>query len=78
MTPLILCACLHGQRAHHHAIHRQRYFRFFGLPVTLSWQVSGAAYVIISPGVGAVRGTSVSVSPTANTTYTLYAANAFC
>ena len=48
-----------------------------GSPVTLSWQVSGAAYVIISPGVGAVRGTSVSVSPTANTNYTLYAANAF-
>ena len=46
-------------------------------PVTLSWQVSGAAYIIISPTVGAVRGTSVSVSPTANTTYTLYAANAF-
>jgi hypothetical protein len=48
-----------------------------GSPVTLSWQVSGAAYIIISPVVGAVRGTSVSVSPTANTTYTLYAANAF-
>ncbi len=48
-----------------------------GSPVTLSWQASGAAYIIISPGVGAVRGTSVSVSPTANTTYTLYAANAF-
>jgi hypothetical protein len=46
-------------------------------PVTLSWQVSGAAYIIISPTVGAVRGTSVSVSPTANTTYTLCAANAF-
>lgn len=46
-------------------------------PVTLSWQVSGAAYIIISPTVGAVRGTSVSVSPAANTTYTLYAANAF-
>lgn len=46
-------------------------------PVTLSWQVSGAAYIIISPTVGAVRGTSVSVSPTVNTTYTLCAANAF-
>ena len=46
-------------------------------PVTLSWQVSGAAYIIVSPTVGAVRGTSVSVSPAANTTYTLYAANAF-
>ena len=35
-------------------------------PVTLSWQVSGAAYIIVSPTVGAVRGTSVSVSPAAN------------
>ncbi len=48
-----------------------------GSSVTLSWQVSGAAYIIVSPGVGATRGTSVSVSPSANTTYTLYAANAF-
>jgi uncharacterized cupredoxin-like copper-binding protein len=48
-----------------------------GSSVTLSWQVSGASYVIISPGVGAVRGTSVSVTPGASTTYTLYATNAF-
>ncbi|MGB7846304.1 MAG: IPT/TIG domain-containing protein [Candidatus Acidiferrum sp.] len=48
-----------------------------GTAVTLSWQVSGASYVIVSPTVGAVRGTSTSVSPTTTTTYTLYAANAF-
>ena len=48
-----------------------------GTPVTLSWQVSGASYVIISPAVGATRGTSVSVSPSATTTYTLYVTNAF-
>jgi hypothetical protein len=48
-----------------------------GSPVSLSWQVSGAAYIIISPAVGAIRGTSVSVWPTANTSYTLYATNAF-
>ncbi len=48
-----------------------------GTPVTLSWQVSGASYVIVSPGVGATRGTSVSVSPGATTTYTLYATNAY-
>jgi hypothetical protein len=48
-----------------------------GTAVTLSWQVSGASYVIVSPAVGATRGTSVSVSPTASTTYTLYATNAF-
>jgi hypothetical protein len=48
-----------------------------GTSVTLSWQVTGASYVIVSPGPGAVRGTSISVTPTANTTYTLYATNAF-
>jgi hypothetical protein len=48
-----------------------------GASVTLSWQVTGADYIIISPTVGATRGTSVSVSPAATTTYTLYAANAF-
>jgi hypothetical protein len=48
-----------------------------GTPVTLSWQVTGASYVIISPGMGAVRGTSASFTPAASGTYTLYAANAF-
>jgi hypothetical protein len=48
-----------------------------GTPVTLNWQVSGASYVIVSPSIGATRGTSASVSPTATTTYTLYAANAY-
>ncbi len=47
-----------------------------GTQVTLSWQVASADYIIISPTVGATRATSVSVSPTATTTYTLYAANA--
>jgi hypothetical protein len=48
-----------------------------GTQVTLSWQVSGASYVIVSPDAGAVRGTSVVVAPTQSTTYTLYATNAF-
>ena len=48
-----------------------------GTAVTLSWQVSGASYVIVSPQVGATRGTSATVNPTATTTYTLYATNAF-
>jgi len=48
-----------------------------GTPVTLSWQVTGASYVIISPDAGAVRGTSISVTPAHSTTYTLYATNAF-
>jgi hypothetical protein len=48
-----------------------------GTPVTLSWNVAGASYVIVSPDLGAVRGTSATVSPTQSTTYTLYATNAF-
>jgi hypothetical protein len=48
-----------------------------GTPVTLSWQVSGASYIIVSPEVGAVRGSSTSVTPAQTTTYTLYATNAF-
>jgi len=48
-----------------------------GTPVTLSWQVTGASYVIISPTVGVTRATSTIVSPTSTTTYTLYATNAF-
>jgi hypothetical protein len=48
-----------------------------GSSVTLSWQVTGASYVIVSPTIGATRGTSVSVSPSTTTTYTLYATNAY-
>jgi len=45
--------------------------------VTLRWQASGAAYNIISPQIGPVRGTSVAVKPTQTTTYTLYATNQY-
>jgi len=48
-----------------------------GTPVTLSWSVTGASYLIVSPDVGAVRGTSVVVTPAQSTAYTLYATNAF-
>jgi len=48
-----------------------------GTPVTLSWQVTSASYVIVSPDAGAVRGTSVSVTPAQSITYTVYATNAF-
>ena len=48
-----------------------------GTPVTLSWNVTGASYLIVSPDIGAVRGASTVVSPTQSTTYTLYATNAF-
>jgi hypothetical protein len=48
-----------------------------GTPVTLSWNVMGASYLIVSPDIGAVRGTSTVVSPSQSTTFTLYATNAF-
>jgi hypothetical protein len=48
-----------------------------GQPVTLSWNVSGASYFVVSPRVGAVRGTSVVVTPSATTTYVLYGTNAY-
>jgi hypothetical protein len=48
-----------------------------GQPVTLSWNVSGASYFVVSPQVGAIRGNSVTVLPTATTTYTLYGTNAY-
>ncbi len=48
-----------------------------GTAVTLSWNVSGASYLIVTPQVGAIRGTSVSVTPAQTTTYTLNATNQF-
>lgn len=48
-----------------------------GQQVTLNWGANGASYYIVSPDVGAVRGTSASVSPTQTTTYTLDATNEF-
>ena len=48
-----------------------------GQMVTLSWNVSGQIYNIITPQVGPVRGTSVIVVPSATTTYTLDATNQF-
>jgi len=48
-----------------------------GTQVTLSWSATGASYFVVSPGVGAVRGSSATVVPTQTTTYTLYATNEF-
>lgn len=48
-----------------------------GGSVTLSWSVSNADYVIVSPGPGALRDNSVVENPTATTTYTLYATNQY-
>jgi hypothetical protein len=50
---------------------------FKGQMVTLSWNVSGSEYNIISPQVGATRGSSVIVSPAVTTTYTLYSTNQY-
>jgi hypothetical protein len=48
-----------------------------GAQATLSWQVTGASYFVISPQIGAVSGTSATVTPTTTTTYTLDATNQY-
>jgi hypothetical protein len=48
-----------------------------GTAVTLSWNATSASYYIVSPQIGAVRGTSTVVTPSQTTTYTLYATNQF-
>ncbi len=48
-----------------------------GTQVTLNWNVSGASYLIVTPQVGAIRGTSITVTPSQTTTYTLNATNEF-
>jgi hypothetical protein len=48
-----------------------------GQPVTLSWKVTDASYLEISPAKGALRGRSTIVSPNSTTTYTLYGTNAY-
>lgn len=48
-----------------------------GGQVTLSWSVADASYLIISPQIGAVRGSNIAVTPVATTTYTLYATNQY-
>jgi hypothetical protein len=48
-----------------------------GSSTTLNWNVSGASYYVVSPEVGAIRDTSVTVHPATTTTYTLYATNQF-
>src|SRR5215472_3808657 len=48
-----------------------------GSPVTLSWTTSNAEYNLIDPQAGPVRGTSIVLTPTATTTYTLSSTNQF-
>ncbi len=47
-----------------------------GQPVTLSWSTKGAEYNIVT-SVGAVRGSSVVINPTATTTYKLESTNQY-
>jgi hypothetical protein len=48
-----------------------------GTPVTLQWTVTGASYLVVTPEVGAIRGTMVAVTPSQTTVYTLNATNEF-
>ena len=48
-----------------------------GQPVTLSWNVSGEEYNIVSPQAGLVTGTSISIVPAKTTTYTLSSTNQY-
>jgi hypothetical protein len=48
-----------------------------GTPVTLSWNATNASYCIVSPQIGAIRGSTAVVTPVQTTTYTLYATNQF-
>jgi hypothetical protein len=48
-----------------------------GQSTTLSWNVSGASYLIISPNLAAVRRSSISATPSKTTTYTLTATGPF-
>jgi hypothetical protein len=43
----------------------------------LSWTGSGASYNVVSPQIGVISGSSVTVTPTATTTYTLYSTNQY-
>jgi len=47
-----------------------------GQSATLTWSITGATTLSITPGIGAVTGTSVTVTPSSTTTYTLTATNA--
>jgi hypothetical protein len=48
-----------------------------GTSVTLNWSATNAEYFIVSPEIGAVRGSSATVTPSKTTTYTLYATNQY-
>jgi hypothetical protein len=48
-----------------------------GTQVTLTWSATGASYYDVTPQIGAIRGTTVVVTPSQTTTYMLNATNEF-
>ena len=66
-----------GSGSEHCQLYRDADQRERGRQRDLSWDVSNASYVIVSPQAGAVRGTSVTVQPGQTTTYKLYATNQY-
>ncbi|PYX34728.1 MAG: hypothetical protein DMG80_01060 [Acidobacteria bacterium] len=48
-----------------------------GMPVILSWSATNAGYFVVSPQVGAIRGTSVTLVPAKTTTYKLSVTNQY-
>jgi hypothetical protein len=48
-----------------------------GQKATLNWSSTGTSYYVVSPQVGAIRGTTTIVAPQKTTTYILYATNAY-
>jgi hypothetical protein len=48
-----------------------------GQPSTLTWDVNGASYSVVTPEVGAIRGNTATVYPTQTTTYTLDSTNEY-
>ena len=48
-----------------------------GESTTLTWTASAGSSAIITPDIGPVRGTSITVSPNASKTYTLYLTNQY-
>lgn len=48
-----------------------------GTQVALTWSATGASYYEVTPQIGAVRGTTVVVTPSQTTTYTVNATNEF-
>src|SRR5579872_4001279 len=48
-----------------------------GAAVTLAWTTTNSNYNLISPDIGALRENTITVNPSATTTYTLYSTNQY-